>query len=370
MTFQFACANWEEYLYHGLSPVSSISCRDIMRRTLVILASVLLLGACSASRIENEDQPVRGAAGVVQFVVVGDMPYNEQENAMLTAPSGAIATAVKALEPAVLIHVGDLKRGSTPCTDALLTTRRDQIFNLYPHKAVYTPGDNDWTDCDRAQHKELNRLAYLRTLFFEGDGLTLTHGLPGLVRQAGFAENALWKIDGLVFGTLHVVGTNNGRAQILNGDEEEAALDEADRRDVFNKQWIDKLFDEATMAPALVIAFHSDIFSPGAQNSNVLCTAENRKNCDGSKMVRDYLRDKSLQYNKPVLLIHGSTNPYCFHKLEGGFGPDTWRLNALGDYNDYRDAVQVTYDPNQPEMPFEVVGLVYGKAFPEVCNYN
>ena len=85
---------------------------------------------------------------------------------------------------------------------------------LNPHKTVYTPGDNDWTDCDRfnlsALYDELERLNYLRQLFFHQDAHQLTRDIPGLIRQEGFIENALWKIDPVVFATLHIPGTNNG----------------------------------------------------------------------------------------------------------------------------------------------------------------
>ena len=40
----------------------------------------------------------------------------------------------------------------------------------------------------------------------------------GVVRQDGYPENARWVDDGVTYVTLHVVGTNNGRAQILLDD--------------------------------------------------------------------------------------------------------------------------------------------------------
>src|SRR5258707_14012806 len=104
-------------------------------------------------------RPPSGEAFV--FGVMGDTPYNDREEAHL----------VKMLERmdgeplAFIVHVGDIKAGgNSPCTDALFAKRRAQL-DRSKHAIVYTPGDNEWTDC---RHKgngamdPLERLAKLR----------------------------------------------------------------------------------------------------------------------------------------------------------------------------------------------------------------
>jgi hypothetical protein len=55
------------------------------------------------------------------------MPYTDTEYALLEQPGGAIAKAIKALNPPVLIHLGDFKKGRLSCTDELYKEHYRQI---------------------------------------------------------------------------------------------------------------------------------------------------------------------------------------------------------------------------------------------------
>ena len=326
----------------------------------------LLLIFLTAS-VQANDANHTAAEKSIRFVVLGDMPYTDTEYALLEHPSGAIAAAIKALDSPVLIHLGDFKQGRLSCSDALFKDHYRQIASLNPHKTVYTPGDNDWTDCDRfnlsARHDELERLNYLRQLFFHQDEHQLTRDIPGLIRQEGFIENALWKIDPVVFATLHIPGTNNGRKEILRSDIRQA-LDEADYRDLSNERWLQQLFAAAESAQAVVIAFQADIYN--FNHNKPACSAENRTGCDGYRMMRDLIKSKAAQFKKPVLVIHGDTQAYCLNQPYPGI-PNLWRLNAPGDYK-YIDASQIVFNPGNKDAPFTVTGLLDQKPAPAVCN--
>ena len=75
-----------------------------------------------------------------------------------------------------------------------------------------------------------------------------------------------------------------------------------------------------------------------------------------------------MVFGKPVLLVHGDTNPYCLDRDFGGEATgNLWRLNAIGDFYKPTDATLVTVDPDDPEAPFSAKGLV-GNAEPaESC---
>ncbi|SFE51939.1 metallophosphoesterase [Nitrosomonas sp. Nm166] len=308
------------------------------------------------------------ASTSTQFVVMGDMPYTDTEYALLE-PDGAIAAAIKALNPPVLIHLGDFKKARLSCGDELYKDHYRQIAYLNPHKTVYTPGDNEWTDCDRfntsVRHNELERLDYLRQLFFHQDEHQLSKDIPGLVRQENFIENARWQINQVVFATLHIVGTNNGRKEILRSDIRHA-LDAADNRDQFNKKWLQQLFEAAEYAQAVVIALHADIFD--FDYSKPACSADNRTDCDGYRIIRDLIKNKAAQFKKPVLVIHGDSPAYCLHQ-PSPIIPNLWRLNAPGDYK-YIDASQVLFDPQNKDTPFTITSLLDQTPAPTVCNYN
>lgn len=304
-----------------------------------------------------------------RFAVIADMPYSVAQYNMLTAPDGEIAAAIRAMNPPVLIHLGDFKKSSTSCTDTLLQESYAQISALNPFRTVYTPGDNEWTDCDRigllTRFDELERLAFLRQLFFHQLENQLSRDIPDLVRQEDFIENALWKINDVVFATLHIPGTNNGREEILLSAVDQA-LNEADNRDRANMQWLRKLFQMAETAQAVVIAFHADIYHIKRYKS--VCSSDNRKECDGYRLIREQIEKEAQQYKKPVLIIHGDTVAYCLHQPQQDI-PNLWRLNAPGDYK-HIDANQVIFDPELTDQPFQVTGLLDNKAPPSICNHS
>ena len=334
----------------------------MMKWTLFFVPLILLAPSILANDVTR---PI--AEKATRFIVIGDMPYTDTESALLEHPDGAIAKAIKAHNPPVLIHLGDFKRGRLSCTDELYKDNYRQIAHLNPHKTVYTPGDNDWTDCDRfnmsMRFDELNRLNYLRQIFFHQDQYQLTKDIPGLIRQEDLIENALWKIGPVVFATLHIPGTNNGRNEILRSNIEEA-LNAADHRDQSNVKWLQQLFATAESAQAVVIAFQADMFDFDYEIS--ACSTENRTECDGYRMLRDLIKSSATQFKKPVLVIHGDTQAYCLHQPYPGI-PNLWRLNAPGDFK-YIDASQVLFDPENKAMPFTVTGLLDQKPAPAVCN--
>lgn len=333
-----------------------------MKWTPLFIPLILLSSSALASDVAHPT-----AEKSTRFVVIGDMPYTDTESALLEHPDGAIAKAIKALSPPVLIHLGDFKKGRLSCTDELYKDNYRQIAHLNPHKTVYTPGDNDWTDCDRfnmsMRHDELERLNTLRQIFFHQNAYQLTKDIPGLIRQESLIENALWKIGPVIFATLHIPGTNNGRREILRSDIQ-AALDAADYRDQSNAKWLQQLFAAAESAQAVVIVFHADMFD--FDHDKPACSAENPTECDGYRMLRELIKTKTLQFKKPVLVIHGDSLAYCLNQPYTEI-PNLWRLNASGDYK-YIDASQVLFDPRNKAMPFTVAGLLDQKPAPAVCD--
>ncbi|HEY4999920.1 MAG TPA: hypothetical protein VII36_12280, partial [Usitatibacter sp.] len=121
-------------------------------------ASLLALASCASA-------PTSGDA--FAFGVMGDTPYNEREEPHFLE----MIERMNAEPLAFVIHVGDFKAGShAPCTDELFARRKAQ-FDLSAHPLIYTPGDNEWTDCRRPTNGAMDpveRLAKLREVFFSG----------------------------------------------------------------------------------------------------------------------------------------------------------------------------------------------------------
>ena len=332
-----------------------------MKKTITFLSlSLIILIAICAYSYKKKD---------VSFVVMGDMPCCKKEQPMLTLPDGKLTSAIKSLNVPVMVHYGDFMSGGESCTDELYKKRRAQIFAINPHRIIYVPGDNEWTDCDRKYHKEsfseLERLDRLKTLFYKDKNFDFSKNIPNLVRQKEQIENSMWKIGNLLMGTLHIVGTHNGRINIMK-DDINNSLDAVDRRDANNMQWLERLFNNAKDASGLVIVFHADIYN--FKKNLPACTKEKRQKCDPYKNIRNRIEELASTYQKPVLVIHGDTNAYCFNHLNKKI-TNLWHFNGPGDYK-VSDAGYITFHENNTSNPFEVRGVLNRSTPPKVCDYR
>lgn len=103
----------------------------------------------------NDEQNDHERARVEGYAVGmwGDLPYSDLQ-ATIGVPN--LIADMNQEDLAFTVHNGDLKAGSgtpgsstpTTCTDALYEQALF-YFNSLEAPAIFTPGDNDWTDCDR-----------------------------------------------------------------------------------------------------------------------------------------------------------------------------------------------------------------------------
>jgi hypothetical protein len=82
------------------------------------------------------------------LAVVGDNPYGA---AKLSGFPGFVEFINADPKVDLVAHVGDIKAGSDLCTDQYFETIRD-LFAQFNDPLVFTPGDNEWTDCHRANN--------------------------------------------------------------------------------------------------------------------------------------------------------------------------------------------------------------------------
>ncbi|MFZ9407238.1 MAG: hypothetical protein ACO26U_09095 [Burkholderiaceae bacterium] len=279
--------------------------------------------------------------GEVVFGAMGDVPYSDRDEMHV----GWVLQDMKQIGAGFAIHVGDLKGGIEPCSDTLLA-RRLGLLAEGPLPVVFTPGDNEWTDCHRRAaggYDPRERLATLRRLAWPS--LTTPAGSirSGVAqrdvlrteRQQGWPENARWASGGLHFITLHVVGSRNGLGQYPDSDAEMTARMHA------NALWLDESVDQALRARAsgLVIAFHADPdfgTRPGR----------------GFEGFQRLLQRTAERFSKPILLVHGDGHQFRVDQpLPGPFGEDDrWehvtRLEVFG-WPRSRHWVLVSFDPDR-----------------------
>jgi hypothetical protein len=174
----------------------------------VISAVAPLAGSASASAAPTPTPTV--SSGGYSFAVIGDVPYGTGQ---IDAFPGWVEQ-INAAKPAMTFHVGDIKNGSSRCDDAYYRMIRAD-FDRFSKPLIYTPGDNEWTDCHRPNngaYDPLERLAFDRSVFFDEPGRTLGQAPAPVSSQAaaGFPENVQLRRAGVQFATIHVVGSNDG----------------------------------------------------------------------------------------------------------------------------------------------------------------
>ena len=288
------------------------------------------------------------------IVVLADTPYSDKEKCMLLAPNGSLFKAINQVKPRLVMHLGDMKSGGASCTDELLQEHKVLLGQIYPGKMLYTPGDNDWTDCDRlllfSSFDELERLAYLKKLMYQTAPL-LDKNLTEVTAQKQQIENKLWLSDRLAVATLHIVGTSNGRAQIRKSSRDNA-IGIADKRDKFNLLWLEETIKKSAQYDALIIGFQADIYQKSVLKSKQ-CDEQDRSSCDAFGFYRNAFKALAKRLNKPVLIMHGDTGEFCFEQRSNNL----WHLNAAGDFR-HLDGVRVTFDNSKTATPFKVQGLL------------
>src|SRR5688572_1454387 len=97
------------------------------------------------------------------FGLVGDMPCGELD---ATNAFASLLVELNLSKLDFVVHDGDIKDGSPPCSDALLERRYDQ-FQTSRHPLILIFGDYEWTDCGRNKdesYEPLERLKKLREL--------------------------------------------------------------------------------------------------------------------------------------------------------------------------------------------------------------
>jgi hypothetical protein len=111
------------------------------------LAATLTLGAMLVAPDARAEPVHESGHRSYTFAVIGDVPYGDPAQAHFPAFVAGINA-----DPDVqmVTHLGDIKSGSTTCDDQRFATVRKDFDGL-EDPLVYTPGDNEWTDCHRTR---------------------------------------------------------------------------------------------------------------------------------------------------------------------------------------------------------------------------
>ncbi len=281
------------------------------------------------------------SAATFMFAAIGDVPYGPPEEL------SALAAGLNRQVPLFTLHLGDIKTGTSRCSDDVYLKVRT-LFNEFHQPLIYTPGDNEWTDCHRmlaGAYDPLERLEKLRGLFFATAESHGQHKLPlqsqrSDARHARYVENLRWTHGKISFATLHIVGSNNNWQPDLPSVSEFAARDEA------NRVWLHDTFTTAKARGdvAVVLAMQADTFmtSPGPAS--------------GFTRWLQALADEVAQWGKPVLLLQGDSHQYRIDRplrgVDGMTLANVLRVVVPGER--HPDAVLIEVDDTNPSEPFRL----------------
>ncbi len=286
----------------------------------------------------------------LSFAVIGDLAYVAAREPQLDA----VLADINKSPLGFVVHLGDLggsRAGS--CTDELRQMRLRQ-FQASTHPLIFTPGDNDWTDCHADQGTPggdpLERLETLRKVFFPGERSLGKRTLP-LVRQsrepafASYRENVRWEMSGVTFLTIHVVGSNNGRGRTPQSDAEYT------ERTAANIAWLAAGFAyaKARASIGVVILQHANMF-PGLEPF----PDEAKGKDNGFDATRAALAKEAADFGNPVLLVHGDTHFFRVDKpfmRRRGSDPAIENVTRVEGFGDpFHHWVQIDVEPKNPSV--------------------
>jgi hypothetical protein len=238
--------------------------------------------------------------GSFDFALIGDVPYNEFD-ATNSFPN--MIAEMNRSPLAFVVHNGDIKSGSTPCSNEALYACYEQ-FKTFKHPLIYLFGDNEWSDCDDVKtnaYKPEERLAKLREIFTQGD-YSLGQRTLRLERQSenpafpAYRENVRWERGRVLFAGFNIPGNDNHFGTPEFADRKRA-----------NLAWLSESFQLATAQKyrAIMLILQANPHFDLARTNKLRA---------GFNDFLDTLERETIAFKKPVVLVHGDSHYFRIDK--------------------------------------------------------
>ncbi|NMM38380.1 MAG: hypothetical protein HHJ09_12920 [Glaciimonas sp.] len=302
----------------------------------IMLTLATLITGCGGGSSDGE--PTSALA------VIGDVPYGTGpgDNAQFLASPTFINAINSDPDASLVLHVGDIHSGKQYCTSDYDLSIYKQ-WTAFKSPVVYTPGDNEWTDCHKAKEgggtynavtgqivykvdgsnnwidyaggDPIANLELIRSIFFASPGKTFG-GAMNVHSQAqeydiahpsdsNYVENVWWAKSKTLFVTLNIPGGSNNDTDPWYGAP---AMSPAQAREVTNRtaanlRWLDSAFKQASAngAIAVVIQTQADMWDiDGVALSHIT----------QYKQFIDSIASHATAFGKPVLLLNGDSHVY------------------------------------------------------------
>jgi hypothetical protein len=365
-----------------------------MRTSHLRTAALLAAAVAAAALIARGSNARADGQGTVTLAVYGDSPYGavNGDTTQLAKTPAFIASINGDPDVSRVLHVGDIHSGSDHCylpydqTILRVWAGTDSVYAGagFADPLVYTPGDNEWTDCNKSKEgggaggdayydtsqpghlpgDPLDNLAVVRSLFFPVAGQTLganpaqvtSQAVAGPKKYRSFVENVRWEQNGVMFVTVNLPGSNNDTLPWFGLPTSQRQLDERNLRTAADLAWLNDAYNlaEAHGDAGLLIGTQADMWDPAA-------AVPGGDGLDQYNSVVNRIAKLTRDFGRPVLLINGdshvyeSDNPmsssdplYPIHPL--GFDvPNFSRLTVHGK-TEPMEWVKLTVDPASPQV--------------------
>jgi hypothetical protein len=304
-----------------------------------------------------------GTASAKPFsiAVYGDSPYGTTptDKAQENATPAFIASINADPDVSLVLNVGDIHSGKQFCTQAY----DELVFDLWTQfqdPLVYTPGDNEWSDChkkaqggglynaatgqidyevdgsgnpiDYAKGDPIANLDLVRSIFFPRPGLTLGARKQLVLSQAQFArvfdrahpadakyvENVLWVQSGVLFVTINLPGGSNNDTDVWYKAPAQSAAQQQEiaERTGADLRWLDLAFKLAKLdrgIKGVVVGAQADMWD------NELGPAHEA----AYEPFVQSLATHTTELGRPVLMFNGDSHIYLSdNPLSGSYSLD------------------------------------------------
>ena len=323
----------------------------------------------------------------------GDLPYSAEQAAVI--PN--LIADMNSQNLAFTAHDGDLRQGSgSPnCADGKIYTNAAMYFGSLHAPVIFTPGDNDWTDCDRKSlgadaRNSLQELTNERAFFFatphtlgqtqflqevqatplcKGFGTANCNSGPSsdvkLTQTATYTdvpcvENRRWIVGTVMYATIDIQGSCNNLCDDYPDPVEYAA------RNAAGIQWMKDTFATALAQNCVAVMFitqadpgfdDTDATRAPTRNANTLVEDDAQKLTDGFHDFLVALRAQVIAFGKPVAYVHGDSHYFRVDKpLLDSTGKRVTNFTRVETFGDHQPTLgdvnwlKVNVDPSSREV--------------------
>jgi len=322
----------------------SLKDAQVMRNLTQVMVTAAMAALVTGCGGGSDSPAVVTAEPLSTLAVIGDMPYGTSptDTAQFLAGPAFIAAINNDTDVSLVLHVGDIHSGKEYCTQTYDQSVFDQ-WKAFKAPVLYTPGDNEWTDCHKVKQgggtynaatgqiayktdasgnwlsyaggDPLANLELVRSIFFATPGKTSVGALAVHSQAAEYdtahptdsqyVENVWLEKSKVLFVTANVPGGSNNDTDPWYGAPAMSPAQslEVANRSAANLRWLDTAFKQASANGdiAVVIQVQADIWDQdGASAAHIA----------GYKPFIDKVAAKAAAFGKPVLFLNGDSHTY------------------------------------------------------------